>query len=62
MIKNASPILASLRAASNSEALSVAFMEQQRWGDAPGCPLCGDANVYVMKATDGTRNKDYRRR
>jgi transposase-like protein len=60
MVKNASPILAALRAASNSEALSVAFMEQQRWGDAPACPRCGDTDVYVMKANDGSRNKDYR--
>jgi transposase-like protein len=60
MVKNTSPILAALRAASNSEALSVAFMESQRWGDAPACPRCGDADVYVMKSADGARNKDYR--
>lgn len=60
MIKNASPILAALKAAAVSEPAAVAFMEQQRWGAAPACPRCGDANVYVMKAENGTRNKDYR--
>jgi len=60
MIKNTSPILSALRQAANSEALAVAFMEHQRWGDAPACPRCGDANVYQMKRDDGTRNADYR--
>lgn len=60
MIKNPSPILSALRQAANSEALAVAFLEQQRWGDAPACPLCGDVNVYQMKGIDGARNADYR--
>jgi len=60
MVKNTSPILAALRAASNNEAASVAFMEQQRWGDAPACPLCGSATVYQMMSTKGGRNQDYR--
>lgn len=61
MIKNASPILGALRAATLSEAAAVEFMEQQRWGDAPACPLCGDANVYQMiSASGGGRNKNYR--
>lgn len=60
MVKNTSPILAAMRAAANSEAASVAFMESQRWGDAPGCPLCGSAAVYRMQATGGGREKNYR--
>ena len=60
MIKNTSPILSALRQAANSEALSVAFMEQQRWGDAPACPRCGNVAVYQMKGENGERNADYR--
>lgn len=60
MIKNASPILAALKQAAVSESLAVEFMEDQRWGDAPACPRCGDANVYKMTSEDGGRNKDYR--
>jgi transposase-like protein len=61
MIKNASPILAELRQAAISEGLAVAFLEQQRWGDSPACPLCGSARVYQMQSAKGEgRNKDYR--
>lgn len=60
MVKNASPILAALRQAANSETLAVEFMEQQRWGTAPACPRCGDLDAYQMKGVDGQRNKDYR--
>src|SRR5436309_4155018 len=60
MIKNASPILKALRAATQSETAAVEFLEQQRWGDAPACPRCGVADVYRMTAADGARNKDYR--
>jgi transposase-like protein len=60
MIKNASPVLAALKHAAVSEPLAVAFLEQQRWGDAPACPRCGLADVYQMKDANGGRNKDYR--
>lgn len=60
MIKNTSPILSALRVAANSEPDAVRFLEQQRWGDAPACPRCGDANVYQMQNEQGERNKDYR--
>lgn len=60
MVKNASPILSALRAATQSEQAAVQFLEQHRWPNGPACPRCGSANVYQMKATDGTRNKDYR--
>jgi transposase-like protein len=60
MVKATSAVLRALRNASVSESLSVAFLEQQRWGDAPACPRCGDVNVYKMFGRDGQRNKDYR--
>lgn len=61
MIKNQSPILAALRAATQSEQAAVEFMERHRWGAAAACPTCGDASVYKMTSADGTtRNKDYR--
>ena len=60
MIKNTSPILAALRQATVNEGQAVAFLEQQRWGDAPACPRCGDVNVYRMMAMGGGRNQDYR--
>lgn len=60
MIKNASPILAALRKASQSEPLAVEFMEQQRWSDAPTCPHCGSSWVYKMMSGKEQRNKDYR--
>jgi len=55
-----SPILEALRIAANSERDAVAFLEQQRWGNEPACPRCGDMDVYMMKGADGQRNKDYR--
>lgn len=60
MVKNASPILIALQKATVNETAAVEFMEQHRWGVAPACPRCGDANVYKMTTTDGARNKDYR--
>ena len=55
-----SPILQALRHATVNEGEAVAFLERQRWGNDPACPRCGDVNVYQMKASDGTRNQDYR--
>jgi transposase-like protein len=55
-----SPILEALRNAANSEHAAVQFLEAQRWGSEPCCPRCGDMDVYIMKAADGSRNKDYR--
>ena len=60
MIKNASPILETLRKATVNEGEAVAFLERQRWGDDPACPRCGDIDVYQMYDKDGQRNKDYR--
>jgi len=60
MIKNRSAVLEALKNASVDEAKSVAFLEQQRWGECPACPRCGSVSVYQMKGRDGERNKDYR--
>lgn len=60
MVKNASPVLAALRAATIDEKSAVEFLEAQRWADAPACPRCGDTGVYKMTAVSGGRNKDYR--
>src|SRR5687768_7312768 len=38
------------------EAAAVAFLEEQRWGDTPCCPRCGDTDVAQMMAADGSRN------
>ena len=59
MVKNASPILKALEAATHSELAAVEFLEQHRWNGTPGCVKCGSVNVYRMLASDGTRNKDY---
>src|SRR6266478_9873556 len=60
MKNNKSEVLEALRNASVNEALSVAFLEEQRWAESPACPLCGAMEVYKMIGRDGQRNKDYR--
>jgi transposase-like protein len=61
MVKNASPVLAALKAATVSEAVAVEFLENHRWpGGSVACPRCGSLSVYQMKGKDGGRNKDYR--
>ncbi|HEV3275672.1 MAG TPA: IS1595 family transposase [Terriglobia bacterium] len=60
MIKNRSEILEALREAAGSEPKAVAFLEGQRWGAEPTCPLCESREVYQMMGRNGERNKDYR--
>lgn len=62
MVKNTSPILSALRAATLNEQAAVEFMEQYRWNGTPACPRCGSVNVYKMTGRDGARNKDFRLR
>jgi transposase-like protein len=50
------PLEASIPMACADEAAAVAFLEAQRWGDTPNCPRCGDTDVSMMKAKDGSRN------
>jgi transposase-like protein len=59
MKKAKSDVLEALRNAAVDEAKAVAFLENQRWGDSPCCPRCGDTNVYRMM-TGEQRNKDFR--
>jgi len=55
------PVLDALRAACNDEAKAIELFEALRWGDATGCPRCGDTNVYRMSnASMSGRNKDSR--
>ncbi len=42
------------------EASAVEFMEKHRWGEHPGCPHCGDMDVYRMRSRDGSREKYFR--
>jgi len=42
------------------EAVAVAFLEWQRWGDRPVCAHCDSTNVYQMKDANGEdRNARY---
>jgi transposase-like protein len=55
------PVITELPAACADERLAVEFMEQQRWGDKPYCPRCGDHAVYQMKdSKTGERQADFR--
>jgi transposase-like protein len=60
MKKNKSAVLDALQKAATSEALSVAFLENQRWDGNVTCPRCEASDVYQMGGRDGQRNKDYR--
>lgn len=53
------PIVAELPAACASEPAAVAFIESLRWGTTPGCPRCGDTDVYQMTDRNGGRNKRF---
>jgi transposase-like protein len=59
MKKLKSQVLDELRNAAVDEAKAVAFLEKQRWGDEPFCPLCACVDVYRMMSGE-QRNKDYR--
>lgn len=55
------PVLTDLPAACADEAAAVEFMEKQRWGESPCCPLCGSVAVYQMKdSKTGERQANYR--
>jgi transposase-like protein len=44
----------------SNELAAVEFLEQQRWGNTPGCVHCGSVNVYKMiDAKTGQRSKRY---
>lgn len=55
-----SEIVTSIPLACADEQAAVEFLEDHRWGDCPGCPRCGDTDVYQMKdAKTGERNKRF---
>lgn len=54
-----SPLENSIPLACADEAKAVGFLEAQRWGETPNCPRCGDTDVSMMKAKDGSRNARY---
>jgi len=50
-----------LPVACTDEAAAVEFMEHQRWGMSPACPLCGSVDVYKMlNSTTGKRQANFR--
>jgi transposase-like protein len=57
--KNDEPIR-ELPAACADELTAVEFMEKSRWAHVPGCPHCGDTNVYKMVGKEGGREKHFR--
>lgn len=56
-----SEIVASIPEACSDETTAIEFLERMRgWGEQPGCPRCGDTDVYQMKdAGTGDRNKRF---
>src|SRR5438046_460465 len=58
--QNKSETIRNVPLACADESAAAHFMEQERWGDAPCCPECGDTDVYAMTDKSGKRNKDYR--
>jgi transposase-like protein len=51
-----SELLSRIPQACRDETKAVEFFEEQRWGDTPACPRCGDTKVRQLKANDGSRN------
>ena len=55
------PIIERLPLACVDEAAAVDFMEHQRWGMSPVCPLCGGVKPYKMTdSKTGKRQANYR--
>ena len=55
------PIIERLPLACVDEGAAVDFMEQQRWGMSPVCPLCGGVKPYKMTdSKTGKRQANYR--
>jgi len=59
--ENKSGIVRDIPMACACEDAAVAFMEHQRWGKEPRCPICGSIKVYQMMCRDQTRReRNYR--
>ncbi|HEC26496.1 MAG TPA: IS1595 family transposase [Gammaproteobacteria bacterium] len=55
------PVIQEIPLACADEKAAVEFLEKQRWGDHPGCPHCGDTDVYQMKdSKTGERQANFR--
>lgn len=55
-----SRLVAEIPLACADESAAVAFLERQRWGDAPTCAHCGESDVYQMRdSATGERNKRF---
>lgn len=54
-----SPLDKKIPLACADERAAVEFLEEQRWGDMPNCPRCGDTDVRMMLGKDGERNARY---
>jgi transposase-like protein len=52
-------ILQEIPLACKDETAAVEFIEKQRWGNTPACPLCGSINVRKMTDGNGGRNKRF---
>jgi transposase-like protein len=54
-------IVNALPLACSDEKAAVEFMEKQRWGNKPFCPLCGGFEVYQMRdSKTGERQANFR--
>lgn len=59
--ENKSEVVKDVPLACASEPHAVEFMEKQRWGGDPCCPLCGSVDVYQMQDRKmGGRERNYR--
>lgn len=55
------PVLVDVPKACSDELAAVEFLEKQRWGNSPACPVCGVFNVYkMMNSKTGERQANYR--
>jgi transposase-like protein len=58
--ENKSDVIKRIPAACRDEAVAVAFMEEERWGDYPTCAHCHSERVYQMRdLKTGLRSKRY---
>ena len=48
--ENKTDVIRELPRACCDEHAAVEFMEKQRWDGEPGCPHCGDTDVYQMRS------------
>ncbi|CAN5735906.1 IS1595-like element ISSod11 family transposase [soil metagenome] len=54
-----SELIAEIPLACANEQAAVEFLERQRWGATPCCPVCGSVAVYQMREKTGDRSKRF---